>query len=533
MKRIETGRLSAAGATSGAQPATERASEVVLTTADLVGIVIREGTSRRHASLSRALRWRAVSRAWASAVASHLATVRSVDLTGCRTAVLQLVPAGLSLGSITELLWDCSGSVTLPNLGVLRSVTSLALRSSPLSDAMLAATVASLDSGTRLRSLSLSHCVHASEASLSVLLGHGRTLTSLDLSGCRSALRLPLHLERLFQACAPRLKHLDLSGTEVSCAILGSVLITCTQLTSLLLDGTGLDGERLCPSVVLSAHHGERPSSQWKRLARLQTLSVSDNPQNTASAMTQIVSSVPSLTNLNLGGLEVWPSELEPLLHALTTAPALRQLGCHDCEAGPDPRTTAWLSVDVLRRLQRSGLCVALDPQRLRSIGSARHHVSGTVETCMHPSRRACMHHVSGTVETPTSRHASMHAVAELTEKVAELAISVDLAPESWEDLDDGVASLTLPTAPPPPPLLAALPSSCLIDYSRPPAYRYRTRSIYHVSQGSQPYYGTGDGSSGRGSGSSIAVGGSGSGSGSAAWYEQRQIQTDRFGLRI
>ena len=519
MKRIETGRLSAAGATSGAQPATERASEVVLTTADLVGIVIREGTSRRHASLSRALRWRAVSRAWASAVASHLATVRSVDLTGCRPAVLQLVPAGLSLGSITELLWDCSGSVTLPNLGVLRSVTSLALRSSPLSDAMLAATVASLDSGTRLRSLSLSHCVHASEASLSVLLGHGRTLTSLDLSGCRSALRLPLQLEKLFQACAPRLKHLDLSGTEVSCAILGSVLITCTQLTSLLLDGTGLDGERLCPSVVLSAHHGERPSSQWKRLARLQTLSVSDNPQNTASAMTQIVSSVPSLTNLNLGGLEVWPSELEPLLHALTPAPALRQLGCHDCEAGPDPRTTAWLSVDVLRRLQRSGLCVALDPQRLRSIGSARHHVSGTVETCMHPSRRACMHHVSGTVETPTSRHASMHAV--------------DLAPESWEDLDDGVASLTLPTAPPPPPLLAALPSSCLIDYSRPPAYRYRTRSIYHVSQGSQPYYGTGDGSSGRGSGSSIAVGGSGSGSGSAAWYEQRQIQTDRFGLRI
>ena len=325
MKRIETGRLSAAGATSGAQPATERASEVVLTTADLVGIVIREGTSRRHASLSRALRWRAVSRAWASAVASHLATVRSVDLTGCRPAVLQLVPAGLSLGSITELLWDCSGSVTLPNLGVLRSVTSLALRSSPLSDAMLAATVASLDSGTRLRSLSLSHCVHASEASLSVLLGHGRTLTSLDLSGCRSALRLPLQLEKLFQACAPRLKHLDLSGTEVSCAILGSVLITCTQLTSLLLDGTGLDGERLCPSVVLSAHHGERPSSQWKRLARLQTLSVSDNPQNTASAMTQIVSSVPSLTNLNLGGLEVWPSELEPLLHALTTAPALRR----------------------------------------------------------------------------------------------------------------------------------------------------------------------------------------------------------------
>jgi len=515
MARIEEAeRLRATGAVSGAQPATEFASEVVLTTADLVGIVIREGTSRRHASLSRALRWRAVSRAWASAVASHLATVHSVDLTGCRPAVLQLVPTGLPLGSITELLWDCSGSVTLPNLGALRSLTSLALRSSPLSDAMLAATVASLDSGTRLRSLSLSHCVHASEASLSVLQGHGRTLTSLDLSGCRSALRLPLHLERLFQACAPRLKHLDLSGTEVSCAILGSVLITCTQLTSLLLDGAGLDGESLCSSVILSAPHGERPSSQWKRLARLQTLSVSDNPQNTASAMTQIIRSVPSLTNLNLGGLEVWPSELEPLLHALTTAPALRRLGCHDCEAGPDPRTTAWLTVEVLRRLQRSGLCVALDPHWLRSIGSARHHVSGSVET---PTRHASM-------------HASMHAVAELTEKVAELAVSVDLAPESWEDLD--AASLTLPAAPPPPPPLAALPSSSssLIDYSRPPAYMYRSRSIYHISQGSQPYYG--DGSSGGGSGSGIAVGASCSGSGSAAWYEQRQIQTDRFGLR-
>jgi hypothetical protein len=306
------------------------------------------------------------------------------------------------------------------------------------------------------------------------------------------------------------LRHLDLSGTEVSCAILGSVLITCTQLTSLLLDGAGLDGESLCTSVILSAPHGERPSSQWKRLARLQTLSVSDNPQNTASAMTQIIRSVPSLTNLNLGGLEVWPSELEPLLHALTTAPALRRLGCHDCEAGPDPRTTAWLTVEVLRRLQRSGLCVALDPHWLRSIGSARHHVSGSVET-------------------PTM-HASMHAVAELTEKVAELAVSVDLAPESWEDLD--AASLTLPAAPPPPPPLAALPSSSssLIDYSRPPAYMYRSRSIYHISQGSQPYYG--DGSSGGGSGSGIAVGASCSGSGSAAWYEQRQIQTDRFGLR-
>jgi hypothetical protein len=123
-----------------------------------------------------------------------------------------------------------------------------------------------------------------------------------------------------------------------------------------------------------------------------------------------------------------------------------------------------------------------------------------------------------------------MHAVAELTEKVAELAVSVDLAPESWEDLD--AASLTLPAAPPPPPPLAALPSSSssLIDYSRPPAYMYRSRSIYHISQGSQPYYG--DGSSGGGSGSGIAIGGSGSGSGSAAWYEQRQIQTDRFGLR-
>ena len=46
---------------------------------------------------------------------------------------------------------------------------------------------------------------------------------------------------------------------------------------------------------------------------------MSDNPQNTASAMTQIIRSVPSLTNLNLGGLEVWPSELEPWLHALST----------------------------------------------------------------------------------------------------------------------------------------------------------------------------------------------------------------------
>ena len=31
------------------------------------------------------------------------------------------------------------------------------------------------------------------------------------------------------------------------------------------------------------------------------------------------------------------------------------------------------------------------------------------------------------------------------------------------------------------------------VDYNRPPQYRYRPRSIYHVSEGDQPYYGEDD----------------------------------------
>jgi len=65
---------------------------------------------------------------------------------------------------------------------------------------------------------------------------HASSLSSLDLSGCRAAMRRPLQLEQLFQRCAIRLRHLDLSGTEVPGAVLGAVLLSCTQLTSLLLD---------------------------------------------------------------------------------------------------------------------------------------------------------------------------------------------------------------------------------------------------------------------------------------------------------
>lgn len=424
-------------------------ADSVLCSDDILGIILRAAEGRdRHASLLRSLRLRSVSHSWASAVASLLSTAQSLELSGCLPVVLRRPPpAGLELESIIEVTWDPTCAQPM-DFSRLEKLSVLSLRRSPLNDQALADALGTVRADLRLRSLSLSGCVHVHEAALSCVMRFGRSLTALDLSSCRAALRRPLQLEGIFCACAGRLQQLDLSGNEVSCAVLGSALLSLTRLTTFVLDRATLNGDTIAPTAT---------SCLWSRLTKLRTLSLADNPELSAVAVARVVRALPSLTDLELSGLDAWPCEAEELLVALTTAPSLGCVGCLECEQ--------WLTPAMVRRLQVAGVRVMHDPSRL---GLQRQPAPAPV----------CV---------STARHG------------ARVEVSVASLVEDWEELDVGggrlPAALSLPSLPPPPPPAAAVPVRVLdtaIDYSRASAsaYRPRPRSIYHISQGDEPYYG-------------------------------------------
>lgn len=314
----------------------------------------------------------------------------------------------------------------------------------------------------------------ASEETLATIQGrHAHTLTTLDLSSCRLAMRKPLHLDLLFCACR-RLQRLDLSCNELPCAVLGSVLLGLPGLASLWLQSCSLAGYDVCCGEEGGDDGDLNGAKLWRRLTRLRTLSLADNPRMSGAAVASVVRALPSLTRLELASCDFWSTEVSALTEALTAAPALRSIGCVDSD---------WLDDDILHRLQGCAISVVLD----RSTRNAE--VPGRPRAAEPLTRQ----------QPPRLRGASAAAGALAASVVVQEAV-----PEDWEsiDLSQGLSPPLGPPAPAPAPSGShGLPTAGRshgegafmyngVDYSRPPEYQQRPRSIYHVSQGSQPLYG-------------------------------------------
>jgi len=148
-----------------------------------------------------------------------------------------------------------------------------------------------------------------------------------------------------------------------------------------------------------------------------------------------------------------------------------------------DARTVG-AELQMVRRLQSGPLRVLCDPLKLR------HGPAVTSSAAGHDVASA----LSGTdAARVADGRAADPRIAALISEMAELA------PDDWEDLPylenaDGAPlppSLALPPLPPPSAGATATVPLRAVDYSRPPAYQTRAvPSIYHVSHGSQPYYG-------------------------------------------
>jgi hypothetical protein len=286
----------------------------------------------------------------------------------------------------------------------------------------------------------------------------------------------------------------------MSAAVVGCVCLTLrSTLAHLNLAACGLDDDALCldePIAALgssaagpssstgagSASAGAGSTGLWARLSVLRELSLADNPRVSARSCVAILSRVPSLHALDVGGSDFWPEETPPLLAALTTASSLRWLGCHECGG--------WLDADALRALSRASLRVAASAetwQRMTLQGRA-------------PVDGWC-------------------AGAPLPASVRAAPLAPPL--ESWEDVtdaldDDGTSAASVDAnVAPLPPALRLVPAadggtaaradgatahggaaaSARVDYDRPERYRVQPRertSIYHVSFGGRPLYGEG-----------------------------------------
>ena len=433
--------------------------------------VVHGRLARPCATLVRALRHRLVCSTWCRAAANHVRRARALDICGmdpscvCERHASVAPPVGLdNISRLTEVRLD--GCASQPDFTSLVRLHTCSLRGSSLSDASLAAALHSVPPDCCLRALELGGCSLVGEQVLKALSErHARTLMTLDLSGCRPALRRPLQLEALFRRCS-RLQLLDLSRCDASCAVLGSVLLyLSTTLTTLLLDCTALTADDFVPS---EAGNG---AVTWQRMTRLSTLSLADNPRLSASAVAAVVAQLPALTSLELSGADFWREEVHALVHVLRESSRLAWLGCTDCEH--------WMSPEIVRTLhgrdhggvgRAAGphLTIVYDPSKL----------------CERPWDR--LPREAGGL--PAAQSAMAHADA----------------PESWEELahqlDEAGASAVLPAL----SLMALKPTTAptarvqpqlpahLVDLSRPPQYRQRARSIYHISTGDQPYYGDG-----------------------------------------
>ena len=342
--------------------------------------------------LVRALRLRLVSKAFFSAVADILSNVAALDLRGCPVRVLQRPGAiGLRMQGLRSVTIDCadlgfeSEGVDLAPLP--SALTSLTLRSgSLLSDGSLAASLESLPAACALRTLRLHHCSALAEHTLRTLrVRHASRLLTLDMRGCQAALRRPLMLEAVFRACSGSLQRLNLSGSPVDVAVLGSVLLTLHGLLELNLDACSLAGVDLCCSGDDGDDQPREarclPSAElWRRLRRLRMLSLADNPEMSALAVASVVCTLPALCHLELSSSDFWAGEVEALIGALSTAPALTHVGCMGCD---------WLTAQMVQGLQRrrgGGLVVIHEPSKLAHENAALPATIATAERARDPS---------------------------------------------------------------------------------------------------------------------------------------------------
>ena len=371
-------------------------SEAVLGSEDLLSIILRHAEDDRAlwccppragggrssggrprasttVALYRALRLRSVCSMWCRAVESQLRAARSADFGGVapsaylsvhgitsfiaamlsRTTSLLLDDVALGHGDLSRILGACTPSLT-----------ALSLKRCGRPDAELGEVLkCSCAFGAQLRQLSLGGSSEVGAMTLGALAAlPPRSLTALDLSGCRAAAQgSPMRLEALFRAC-PRLARLDLSSQAgLGADVIGAVVLTLSgSLTHLSLDRCGLTDDSLgvtpeaptgASGVVVGAAGVVGGSALsgclWNRMGRLRELHLADNPRLSGSAVCALLAAMPSLSALDLSSSDFWPTEVPGLLDALSAAPSMRWLGCQDC--GP------WLNVDTLRRLTSAG----------------------------------------------------------------------------------------------------------------------------------------------------------------------------------
>ena len=471
-------------------------SSTVLSSADLLCLILagpmaescawccaHRGASQHHGKamvrtmvIRKCLSLRLVSKAFFDAIAVLLQEPLPLlcDLRGVCISARSV----LHIADARELILD---HVPSSSFG-LHGVTALCLNGCDAADLELAELLKALPG---LRALSIAHCRGASVQCLDALSSRSaKSLSALDLGGCprlvcqTSAMRLDAFFRR-----ATQLRRLNLSGQpSLGSAIVGSVLLTlCGTLTCLLLDACSLTAEDLCLSPDVSSDRPTTATRLWKRLVRLQTLGLADNPRLSARACCAVLDSVPTLTALDVSASDFWLDELPHFICALQAAPALRWAGCDD--------GCSWLDPSVLRQLQSiPGLQVAAPSELVLAAARA----SGCIDDC------------------GSSAHTALVPVAPPTETPL----------DSWEDIGDALLgasgeesaggpsrsssaaafalppALSLPSdshtspAAAPPDLRAPFR---LVDYSRPERYRQqRLRSIYHISQGDQPYYAEG-----------------------------------------
>lgn len=429
---------------------------------------------RTRVILSRALRLRRVMHSWRRAVDWHIRAARSFDLRWCNPQLLRgLVAAKMNLhfasfDQATELLLDNLGeSAVVPSFEMCTSLTALSMRQSALSDAALASAIASLPNGGRLRALSLGGSRSCGSMTIECLTAkQPRALTALDLSSCHCALTAsPRRFESLLYAC-PRLANLDLSNTRgLGGPILGSVcLVLAATLTHLCLDGCDLDDARLGVEVDDDEPSNATPSSVevesatprrlWPRLTRLRELGLGDNPRVSARACVVILTAVPSLHSIQIGGADFWPSERDSLLSALSASPSLKWVGARFC--GP------WLDDHAVRVLTRAGVQLDADADVWRAAAAVVDATDGSVGGGQRAAPRC------------TPQVEPMESWEEVEDSLPAALSLAELLPSAA-----AAGSALTPRAPPRPP----------IDYDRPEHHRVEIRSIYHVSHGDRPLY--------------------------------------------
>ena len=472
----------------------EDSRDSVLGSEDLLGILLSDenwcGEHKKAARvvLSRVLRLKRVSKLWRRVADAQLDHAQSIDMRGLMPSDFLHPSPGAYLRHATELVLDGiafqSGQLALL-VSCSPSLTALSIkRCDRLVDTDIAEALKRC--GQELRSLSLAGTDVRAD-SIVALTGTAATrprhLTTLDLSGCSRATSTgPMRLDLLWRACAT-LARVNLSCQPLGAAIIGSVLTTLSsKLTHLQLNSCGLDDDQLCVDAARA------DSCRWRRMWRLRTLGLADNPRVSGLGVSTLLACVPSLASLDCGGLDVWPSEVPTVLDSLCAAPSLRRLSCLD--AGP------WLDPHALRRLQSSSALTIEASSELWSIAASTPRCGGASR--VDPPRPAAppleswedLEVALADEEAQQQRSAQQQrqqpgggrCAAQLP---ASLNINISI------DIGDSSAHA--------PPLLNAASvhassstSAGGRDYSRPPRYHgggAAVHSIYHVSSGDQPYY--------------------------------------------